>query len=287
MRILVRCEDTYGSSDMIKHAFQNMEVIEILKADMDEEVLDLDITHYNVEGNRVTLVSGLSSNRVLDFDSYRGKADVVIFVFDMDSWDGFKENSFILDLKILIDKINKYNNKVNSDKDNPKVQLLFAPTFFSAETIMLYKNDIDGGDFSTVFSRSYTARLHTQMLFDLIHEKYEGIPYWKETTNWKKFNIKQTRLFLDRGLSIKSLVEELRRRNYSNYNDIFLNWLTGKNIITNIKGLLTVEQMIKMLEQYLEEYNKFLASSKENIIYNGKNYDLRHKYDKIGFVNKR
>lgn len=266
MHILVRCEDSHGSYDIIKNAFTELELVS-------EEGF---AERYKSKEHNITILRALGSDGVLEYDTYCANADIVIFSFDMDHWNITKtkeiENeSFILLPEVLYFKIEEFKREFKS-------RVYFAPTVFCIETILLYKHDLGGGDFSKFFSRNYTAHLHIKMLFDLIHTKYEGEPYWKIRKTWKKLDLKHTELFIGGYPSIKELANELLKREYSEYDIPYLKWIEGKTIVENIDNLLDSSQMVDMQRKYVAEYKQFIESEKSYINYNGITYDLYKRY---------
>lgn len=250
----VKFEDMFGSHDIVRYAFG-------LEGNTSYQV-------YKTKNN-ITISHGQGASlfniNALDIDD-----DTIIFVFDMDrlpeDWgeNYLKLDKFIETVEPLVDKCNDNN-----------IKILFAPTVFCSETIMLHKLDPNTLDFSLTFSEKNTAKMHKAILVDKLTEE---IPYSNNSPYYLVrgkgntfFKIKQTKLFVDRGYSIQEMIDILNRNGFSRFNKPFFDWISSGDI-SKTESLLDYELVKKFVEEFEHTIVYCIERKSLGVLYNGKQY---------------
>lgn len=260
MHILVRFEDKYGAYDLASHKFG---IPFMTKNDTICPKLKIN----NID---VTIERGLSTQGIFRKDTVYKDADIVIFVYDMDK----------LIVKAPVNYIDSSQfeermKDIMSNEGNENTLVLFVPTIFCSETIMLHKLDPNSVDFSETFSDINTASMHYKILEDAlknIHTDTEDKIYWKHHgKNSKTLKVKETRLFLNDGYTIENMIHNLRVNGFSRFNKAFLNWLDSGNI-TDTSMLLDFNEALKQQKEFERAITSAIQSKNTGLTYNSVNY---------------
>lgn len=251
MGILVNFEDTYGVADIVCHRFFG-ELLNIAGGQRMKEFED------------VCVQVGLASAAIFSPRPVPATVTTIIYVYDMDRQSIKDEYNFLepSTLKVKLDLLKKYYR----DK-----QLYFVPVAFSAETVCLYQL-YSGINFSEMFSRSNTARLHTDMLVAKLSKFHsdKNKPYWSIHGKGKTtLNVKRTRLFFnDFKIDLGSLV----RNKLVGINYVLFDWLASG--VKNVSVLLSAEEAVDLQYGYKSSFDAFLGRNEVEVVFDNVIYKV-------------